>query len=204
MKHHSVWALAAVLVVACQGRPAPPDDSASPVADDGIELAAPPSVATDVGSAPGTVTDVERPDTARGVVQRVGAEPLAAMVLVPEDGSVLALHGAAPADLAAVSSVEVMVAGSMTTRRDPAAAPAGAPVFEVRWFEVRAVEGVPALDGVLEQDGPRWLLRTRDGVRHVVARLPSLLTGEPGARVYLAGPLDQPPVAYGIISLPGQ
>lgn len=161
-----------------------------------------PPVETADGGAGGPLAAPEgrgAPDTARGLLERIGNEPLASLVLRRGEAAGLALESAEMDLLVAVVGTEIVVAGQLTDRVDHTASPVGLPVFEVAWFEVRAVEGVPALDGALESDGSVWFLRTRDGVRHALRHVPPSLTSRAGARVFLAGPPDQAPAGYGVI-----
>ncbi|HEU4559079.1 MAG TPA: hypothetical protein VFS20_14560 [Longimicrobium sp.] len=75
-------------------------------------------------------------------------------------------------------------------------------VFRVTRVEVRAADGIAAVDGVLARQGAGWVLVTHDGRRLPVARLPQALRGMEGARVWLAGPLDRDPDSSGVISDP--
>ncbi|MDB4951142.1 MAG: hypothetical protein JWM27_3791 [Gemmatimonadetes bacterium] len=127
-------------------------------------------------------------DTARGTVEEVGAEPGTSFVLHAAGGSLVRLDGDRRL-LGSVVGVEVAVHG----RRDPRG------VLRVQGLAVRASSGVPAVDGVLARDGAGWVLVTEDGRRHTVAHLPEPLRAKAGARVWLAGPLDRPPEAYGVI-----
>jgi hypothetical protein len=72
------------------------------------------------------------------------------------------------------------------------------PVQDVDSFFVRALDGVPALDGTLRRDRGRDMLELRDGRRLPIGRLPDRLANADGMRVWIAGPLDAP-IAGGII-----
>lgn len=126
-------------------------------------------------------------DTARGVVAIVGSDPMATLVLQPAAGAVLALEGAAAAPLRTLGGVEVMVAGGRTGARAAAVAPAGADVFRVDRFVVRAVDGAAASDGVLVEQGGAWSLRLTTGGELRLATVPDALRAHRGARVYVAG-----------------
>ena len=146
------------------------------------------------------------PDSLRGTLSRVGNEPGSVLVLTParssggESGHPVELGGGQLRLLESVVGLEVMVEGRLTDDRSPAASPAGARVFEVAQFVVRAAEGVPALDGTLARTGGRDELVLRDGRRLQIERLPVLLRDQISARVFLAGPLSDAPASYGIIS----
>jgi hypothetical protein len=126
-------------------------------------------------------------DTLRGVVDVVGAEPATSIVLRTAAGDV-GITGERRL-LAQLAGVEVTLQGSA----------GGARQFEAVLVHVRAVDGVSAIDGVLERDGAGFVLRTADGSRLALPHLPSALTGRAGTRIWLAGPLDRAPAAYGVI-----
>lgn len=194
------WVAAVCLLAACgprQGAEGLPADSANPatVVTDTLRPVRPGApVAGAVAPVP-----VPAEDSLAGVVERVGNEPLSVLVLRVPGGTFAALEGV-PA-LAAAEGLEVMVAGRSTARREPVAGPGEVSVFVVDWFEVRAAGGVPAHDGRVEAAGG-WALRTRDGRRLPTPHLPVALRELVGARVFLVGPLDLPPAAYGILAMP--
>jgi hypothetical protein len=141
------------------------------------------------------------PDTTRGIVRVVGSEPLSHVILARAVQPTLAIaEGPQRELLRGLAGVEVMLSGTLTDEKDMTARPGGAPVFRVDSFEVRAVEGLAAHDGVLETSDGVMNLRLASGERLAVRYLPSSLRGLHGARVYLVGPLDRAPAAYGIIA----
>ena len=152
------------------------------------------------GTAPAPATAT---DTARGIVRIVGNEPVATLVLETTPGSaapLLALGGEAADLLRGVAGLEVKVEGRLTTERVPSAAPGGAPLFQASRFVVRASDGAPAADGLLiVRDGDHVLRLTEGGERRI-AVLPPALRDRVGARVFLVGPLDRMPSAFGVIS----
>jgi hypothetical protein len=138
-------------------------------------------------------------DTVRGIVNLVGSEPLAVLVVAPRRGDVVVPSGDDVKQLRTLTGIEVTLAGAMTDDCVPDGGPRGARVFAVTQFAVRAMNGVAAVDGTLQQEGELWVLATSDG-RHVpIIGLPQALESQAGARVYFVGPLDRPPQAYGII-----
>jgi hypothetical protein len=139
-------------------------------------------------AAPAAPGDTSPADSLRGVVRITGSEPGVTFVVVDAAGRSTALDGDR-AVLERLSGLEVAFRGE---------ARAGAP-FRVTRTEVRAANGVPAVDGVLARDNGRDVLLLRDGSRHVVARLPEALRGRTGSRVWLAGPLDGNLDSFGII-----
>lgn len=128
-------------------------------------------------------------DTLRGTVQVVGSEPGTSVVLTDSGGKSVTLMGEETA-LRSLAALEVAVEGR---RESPE-------IFRVERVAVRAANGVPATDGRLARDGAGWVLVTADGRRLPVAALPHDLRGRAGARVWLAGPLDRAPDAFGIIA----
>jgi hypothetical protein len=126
-------------------------------------------------------------DTLRGVVDVVGAEPATAIVLRTSTGDV-GVTGERRL-LMQLAGVEVTLQGSAN----------GARQFDAVLVHVRAVDGVSAIDGVLERDGAGFVLRTADGSRLPVPHLPSALATHAGSRIWLAGPLNSAPAAYGVI-----
>ncbi|HYW12044.1 MAG TPA: hypothetical protein VE871_08805 [Longimicrobium sp.] len=127
-------------------------------------------------------------DTLRGTVRITGSEPAVTYVVEDASGRQTALDGD-PAVLVRLNGLEVAFGGEAR----------GTAPFRVTRTEVRAVEGVPAVDGVLARDDGRDVLLARDGTRHVIARLPAGLRGAAGSRVWLAGPLDGDIDSFGII-----
>lgn len=136
-------------------------------------------------------------DTVRGVLLVVGAEPLTTLVLAPSNGTAsLAIEGSQASVLRGLSRLEVMVLGRPTSRRSSASP--STVVFEVDSFVVRAADRVVAHDGIVGVDGGRYHL-AQGASRVAVAFMPADLQRRLGARVFLVGPLDQAPVAYGVI-----
>ena len=138
-------------------------------------------------------------DTVRGVVERVGSEPHATLVLMRASGDLVAPRGIDEALLRGLTGIEVMATGAFTEECAPEAGPRGARVFAMTRFVVRAVGGVSAVDGILTEENGQWVIVTADGTRLPVSRVPALLEAMAGARVYFAGPLTALPVAYGVI-----
>jgi hypothetical protein len=66
-------------------------------------------------------------------------------------------------------------------------------------FTVTAAKGQPATDGTLADDAGALYLVTVDGRWHVLGHPPAELHAHVGARVWIAGPLDREPLAFGVI-----
>ncbi len=127
-------------------------------------------------------------DSLRGTVRVTGSYPAVTYVVEDAAGRHTPLEGD-PAVLRRLDGLEVAFRGEAR----------GAAPFRVTRTEVRAANGIPAVDGVLARDEGRDVLVTRDGTRHVIARLPEALRGRTGSRVWLAGPLDGDIDSFGII-----
>ncbi|MBL0940954.1 MAG: hypothetical protein IBJ03_18865 [Gemmatimonadaceae bacterium] len=113
-----------------------------------------------------------RGDSLRGVLAWQGTEPARSVVLRQGDATVT-LSGMATTGLSRLVGTEVMVRGVKVTPRD----------IVVSDFVVRAADGVPAYDGVLESDGT-MRLTDGSGVRRVP--LPEPLRELTGTRVWVA------------------
>ena len=141
-------------------------------------------------------------DTVRGVLTAVGSEPLTALVITTTNDRVV-LAGTTADDVQMLRNVvglELMVRGTRTGSRSAAAAPQPVPVFRVSTFVVRSAEGYAAVDGVVSNADNAFSLLLADGRRVSTPRLPASLRQKIGMRVFVAGPLDAPPISYGIIS----
>ncbi|HEX7089976.1 MAG TPA: hypothetical protein VF192_07555 [Longimicrobiales bacterium] len=133
-------------------------------------------------------------DTLRGIVAVVGAEPLGRVVLRPAGGGAeVELVGPQREALARVAGAEVVAVGRPTSGTTPG------PALEAVSFTVTAVDGQPAVDGRLEREAGRLVLVTADGRRIPLVRPPAALEAWVGARVWVAGPLDREPQAFGMI-----
>jgi hypothetical protein len=137
------------------------------------------------GPPPGRA-DAEAADTIVGKVQVVGVQASPRVVLVHPGERALTLLG--PPALQRLAGLEVSVIGR----------PVGAELT-VKQFTVVAANGVRAADGRLVADGATLYLVTADGVRHPLVRPSPNLWAHVGSRVWVSGPLDHEPVAYGII-----
>lgn len=138
-------------------------------------------------------------DTVRGVIRRVGAEPTARLVLQPTSGASWAIGGALLAELSAAEGLVVTLEGRRTAERMMDAAPGGALVFDAAAYHVRAADGVAARDGVLVLEAGGAYLESPGTPRVRVGSLPKALTSQAGARVFLVGPLNAAPQAFGVL-----
>jgi len=128
-------------------------------------------------------------DTLRGIVEETGAEPATQLMLRTARGAVVRLDGERSL-LRRFAGLEVMVRGA-----------GGTGAFGVREVRVRASNGVPAVDGVLDRRGGAYVLVTREGTLPL-PHLPDALRRMVGGRVWLAGPLDRPPESFGVLMEP--
>lgn len=130
-------------------------------------------------------------DTLRGTIAVVGADPTTMVALrCRTGGGEVYLSGSDESMLGRLSGVDVWVSGQLDSAERR---------MEVRRFEVRSVDGVPAVDGVLEM-GEQGLVLIRPDGRHLPIRnAPDELLQHIGARVWISGPLDEEPVAFGVI-----
>lgn len=135
-------------------------------------------------------------DSLRGVVQRVGAEPQTQLTARGADGATCVLRF--PAVTPGIEGLEVTLWGARTTGVEPRAGGATC-VLAVTRYAVRAVDGVPAVDGILLLSETSYALDLAGGARPQVWNVPPTLKGQVGARIFWAGPLDRAPVAYGVL-----
>ncbi|HEX5385453.1 MAG TPA: hypothetical protein VFW66_02005 [Gemmatimonadales bacterium] len=143
------------------------------------------------GNSPGAQPDAAAADTITGQVRLVGVSGKPRVTLVPDSGgSAMTLTGA-PA-LERVNGLSVAAVG----RAVPGAEPRK---FQVREFTVVAANGLAATDGRLAAGGDTLYLVTADGTRHPLVNPSPNLWAHVGSRVWVSGPINQEPVAYGII-----
>jgi hypothetical protein len=138
------------------------------------------------GTPPGRA-DTEAADSIVGTVHVVGVEALPKVTLAL-DGGGEALTLVGPPALKRVDGLRVAVVGRLAGTE-----------LGVERFAVVAANGVPATDGRLVADGPVLYLVTSSGERHPLVRPSPNLWAHAGGRVWVSGPLDREPVAYGII-----
>ncbi len=128
-----------------------------------------------------------RGDTVRGVIALAGSAPTQQAVLRDARGSMIALSGMATSGLASLEGAEVVVRGVKVTGRD---------VVVADYF-VRAVNGVPAVDGRLDAGDGGWTVTLSDGSgRQRLAAAPAGLRALAGSRVWISL-RDGVPQAFG-------
>lgn len=115
-----------------------------------------------------------------GRVARMGVEGLGPVVLRTEDGrEPIVLEGAEVSLLSRISNAVVRVCGERDERRGS---------LEVRSFELREVDGLPALLGRLRTHGGGYALEPEGDQPAVgLVAVPPFLSGREGARIWVAG-----------------
>jgi hypothetical protein len=136
------------------------------------------------------------PDSLRGVVERIGNEPGARLIVRGAAGETCAFDDGAPP---ALDGLEVTLWGARTRAVNPAI-PGVACALRVQRYAVRAVDGVPAMDGILVESESSYALALASGARPLLRNVPAVLRAHVGARIYWAGPLDRAPAAYGVLT----
>jgi len=165
-----------VLAVACARPPAP----------DGLVRGATAAVAT---------------DSLLGEVAVVGTATDPMLVLRDSAGQAIRLVDGPEAELRAADGLTVWVRGVWS------AAATDASVVGLRWmrvvaFTVVASDGIAVHDGILSiAANGSAALRVGAQERPITAVLPAALRAAHGARIYWGGPLDAPPLVYGLLRL---
>jgi hypothetical protein len=122
-----------------------------------------------------------------GIVRLVGVDAFPQVVLARDDSSpAVTLDG--PMSLRRVAGLMVAVVGARVGTR-----------FTVTRFVVTGANGAKAVDGILAMEADSLTLVLGDGKRIRVLGGPPALRAAIGHRVWISGPLDRAPVAYGII-----
>jgi hypothetical protein len=141
---------------------------------------------TALGTAAALLAGCSHP-TLNGIVRVTGVMPFQEVVLARGDGGEsIPLLG--PPALERVAGLEIAATGSYEGAK-----------FRVERFTVVGANGLSATDGTLERDNGNVVLVTRDGGRHTLVSPPPGLRAQMGRRVWVSGPLDREPVAYGVI-----
>jgi len=130
-------------------------------------------------------------DSVRGVVALIGGSAAPHLVLHTSGNIDVALSGMATAGMSKLAGVEVVVRGFKVSTRD----------VVVSDYVVRAKNGVPAFDGILNAAGGGWELALTDGTgRKHLSLVPSPLRPATGTRVWVSlRPGKNTPDDYGLI-----
>jgi len=104
-------------------------------------------------------------------------------------GKTVTLVGDQAADVGRLSGADIWVVG----QRDSSSR------LTVRRFQVRRIDGAPALDGMLSEREGRLLLVTDDAKEHEISNPPATLRQQVGSRVWVTGSLSTGAVIFGVI-----
>ena len=129
-------------------------------------------------------------DTIRGVVTVFGTATVQQVALLADNGSKqITLSGMATTGLAKLAGAEVVVRGFLVSPRD----------VVVSDFIVRAVNKIPAYEGVLDEAEGAWALVLTDGSgRKRLPVVPPALRAYPGLRVWVTfRPGNETPDSFG-------
>jgi hypothetical protein len=132
------------------------------------------------------------PDSLRGTVSVVGSEPATSVAIQTGDGRAFTLLGERPA-LDRLAGLEVAVWG-VAAGPVPSLPREG---FRVERFAVRASDGVPAVDGVVQPDGT---LLTAEGHRQALTGLSAYA---PGTRLWVVADAAGRVSVHGVIAQAG-
>jgi len=131
-------------------------------------------------------------DSIRGVIKLIGTPPALQPVLeVAESSTPVMLSGMATSGMQKLAGAEIVVRGVRVSPRD----------IVVSEYYIRAMNGVPAFDGVLEAGDDGYSLEMTDGSgRKRLSAIPASLRGLSGARVWVTVPQGtSTPLAFGQI-----
>lgn len=126
--------------------------------------------------------------TIAGRISVSGPEGYRVIELGDADGNVYLLVGKEAGALASLDGGDVVARGTFDAN----------PGFVVQDFTVTAMDGRPALDGVLEVTDAGFALRMKDGSLRVIPGLPSGCAELVGARIWVVG-FEGPSAEFGRI-----
>ena len=145
-----------------------------------------------VSRAPSEPSKRVKADTIRGIVTVLGTATVQQVALLADNGNKqISLSGMATTGLAKLVGAEVVVRGFLVSPRD----------VVVSDFIVRAVNKIPAYDGVLDEADGAWALVLTDGSgRKRLPVVPPTLRAYPGLRVWVSiRPGNETPDSYGLV-----
>ena len=126
-----------------------------------------------------------------GVIVVSGSDEAGAIFLKESSGALTMLIGTETDRLASVDGAEVEVRGTWD-------APPG---LVVESFTVLAVDGRPAIDGVLVYAADQYALQLADGSLYELADPPEALTSHIGERLWVTGgAAEDEPIQFGVIA----
>lgn len=139
------------------------------------------------GRAPSETPGSPVADSVQGTVRLVGTSAFPQVTVSKDDGGPsIALVG--PTSLRAVVGLRVVAVGFLVGAK-----------LQVSQFTVLAANGIVATDGILTAEGQSLVLITREGTKYRLVDPSPVLRNAVKHRVWVSGPLDRAPVAYGII-----
>ena len=109
--------------------------------------------------------------------------------VIRPDGTLVRIVGSQTRELANLAGGEVWIRGTWDA----------SPGLVLERFLVLAMNGRPALDGVLEGSDDGFGLRLADGGYRELSGAPAELSAFVGARIWFTGSEEDPPVAFGVI-----
>jgi hypothetical protein len=140
------------------------------------------------------VSPTAPPDTVRGLVVIVRTVDQPAVLIRPVGSAeVLPVDGPVVAALRDLEGFDVWIGGTATTVHGARS------LANASDFRVLGVEGAPVRDGQLILRGDSLLINDSTGTLTPIVRPTEILRHEVDRRVWVAGPYDQPPSAFGVI-----
>jgi hypothetical protein len=134
------------------------------------------------------------PDTVRGLVVIVRTVDQPAVLIRPVGSAeVLPVDGPVVAALRDLEGFDVWIGGTTTTVHGARS------LGNASVFRVLGVEGAPVRDGQLVLRGDSLRINDSTGTLTAIVQPSEILRHEADRRVWVAGPYDQPPSAFGVI-----
>lgn len=144
---------------------------------------------------PGGVRTPPPPPELVEITGTVGVSPVATFLQL-ESGGIVEIVGSEAHRLAPLSGALVQVRGFWSYDiLDDAVGPA----LQAEVFLVLAVEGRPAMDGLLGEDEGRYYLQLTAGDVHWFEEGPSDFADYIGRRIWVTGSMEDPPLTFGVI-----
>jgi hypothetical protein len=122
-----------------------------------------------------------------------------AVNLATQDGMFIQLLGDESDKVAEVSGAQASVTGTLSRTVTLIGV---FPTLLVDRFQILSMRGRPALDGVLVDTADGVALRLADGTYRALTAVPADITQYLGARLWLTGSAESPPVEFGVIERP--
>jgi hypothetical protein len=134
------------------------------------------------------------PDTASGVVRRVGNAPFTRTILDREEAVVIT--GPYEPEVGRLTGAEVRVTGRIVTGEFPG------PTLEAMSYEILAVDGERPLLGTLERDEDGFYLAVPEGTAVRLAAVSETLAESTGGRIWVILDSNGGVAQYGILRAP--